>query len=427
MKSILLRSLVLLSFSSFLMSPSCDKKEKEGQKPEKTTSNSNNLDQNKKEMIAYNFNGDYKPLWRKVDSLENIGLYESALKEVDLIFAEASKKNDAPQVVKAVIHKMKYNSYLKEDDYIVAINELNSIAKNSNSPLNQLIHSVTADVYWGYYQSNRWKFMNRTQTVNFKNDDVRTWDLKKILSHVNYHYLQSLSNSGDLQRSDIKDFKDILIQTGDSEHLRPTLYDFLAHKAIDYFQNPESGISRPADKFIITGQNYFGDATAFLQVSAVSEDSLSNFLHATRIFKDLTRFHINDKKPEALIDLELRRLTFARNNSTVENKEDLYITALNRLAEKYSTSEAYSEIRFYCATFHQGLGTGYSKQNPDQRWEIKKAVELCEEAISRYPQSYGASQCHSLIQTIQSKEMNFTNEIGYEPGKLGSFFSSIAI
>lgn len=421
MKSTFFRSLILLSFTAFLMSPSCDKKEQDNIPAENAETIKQPTPKKDDKMLTYNFNGDYRKLWVKVDSLQNIGLYKSALDEVDFIFSQASKENNSPQVVKAVIHKMKFNSYMKEDDYIVAINELNSIAENSKFPLNQLIHSVTADVYWGYYQSNRWKFMNRTQTVNFKNDDVRTWDLKKILNHVNTHYLLSLSSSDSLQRTKIDDFKDILMYSENTESLRPTLYDFLAHKAIDYFQNPESGISRPADKFVIHGQNYFGDANAFLQVSTSSEDSLSNLLHATKIFKDLTAFHLKDKKPEALIDLEIRRLKFAKANSTEENKNDLYAAALHRLAEKHISSPSYSEIRYYEAHYHYGLGKEYTPSNTEPRWEIKKAYEISEEAVSKYPESYGADLCKSLITTIKAKEHAFTTEFAYEPEKIGKF------
>lgn len=421
MRYFLLRSLFLFSLATFLMAPSCEKKNKEANTSDKTETKTDPVNHKKDEMLTYSFNGDYKKWWIKVDSLQNLGLYQSALKEVDFIFKEATKESNAPQVVKAVIHKMKYNSYLKEDDYVVAINELNSIAQNSKFPLNQLIHSVTADVYWGYYQGNRWKFMNRTQTVNFKNDDIRTWDLKKILMHVNNHYLLSLSSPDNLQRSKISDFKEILIYSDEAEKLRPTLYDFLAHKAIDYFQNSESGITRPVDKFVIQGQNYFGDAIAFLQVSTTSEDTLSNLLYATRIFKNLTSFHLNDKNPEALIDLELRRLKFARSNSMNDNKDDWYILALDRLADKYKTSSSYSEILYHTTLYYQGKGSAYSVTNPEHRFSLKKAAELCEQAISAYPESYGADQCRSLINTIQAKEMSFTNEQGYEPGKIGKF------
>jgi uncharacterized protein YfaS (alpha-2-macroglobulin family) len=421
MNKILFRTLLLLIAPIFLMSPSCDK-EKNTSGQVITNSQGEKKDPEKKEaMIKYDFSGDYRKHWLKVDSLQNLGLYQSALKEVELIFTEASKENNAPQVVKAVIHKMKYNSYLKEDDYVIAINELNSIAENSKFPLSQLIHSVTADVYWSYYQNNRWKFMNRTHTVNFKNDDIRTWDLKKLVVHVNEHYLLSLTGTDSLKRSKISDFKEILKYSAEAEPLRPTLYDFLAHKALDYFQNPESGLNRPADKFVIGDQNFFGDAETFANISTESNDSLSNLLHATRIFKDLTRFHLRDSDPTALIDLELRRLKFARSQSTNERKELLYISSLERLAEKYRSNSSYSEIQYNCATYYQGLGSGYTVNNPEHRWEIKKALEICEEAITKYPESYGSKLCRSLINTIRSKEMSFVLENGYEPEKIGKF------
>ena len=58
--------------------------------------------------VTYTFNGDFNDLWNKVDSLEKQGLYQSALDVVQVIFDAAQKEENSPEVVKAVIHKMKY-------------------------------------------------------------------------------------------------------------------------------------------------------------------------------------------------------------------------------------------------------------------------------------------------------------------------------
>jgi len=255
-----LYSVFTIVFSLLLISNSCDKeKSKDGESSVETSTNLKSQEKVvSKEKIKYAFNGDYKPLWAEVDSLEEIGLYASALSTVQGIFDSAQKEKNAPQVVKSIMFKMKYNSYLKEDDYVLSITELNSIAANSSFPINQIVHSVTAEVYWGYYQTNRWKFINRTQTIAFKNDDIRTWDLTKITDHVNKHHLLALSNSDSLQRTNIGDFKDMLQYYGQSDKLRPTLYDLLAHRALDFFETTESGLTRPADKFVVQGQYYFG-------------------------------------------------------------------------------------------------------------------------------------------------------------------------
>lgn len=372
-----------------------------------------------KEKISYQFTGNYDDLWLKVDSLQNLGLYRSALEVVNVIFDNARKENNAPQVVKSVIHQMKYNSFMTEDDFVVAIDGLNEISANSSFPLKQIIHSVTADVYWGFYQSNRWRFYNRTQTVNFKNDDIRTWDLNKITDHVIKHYNLSLSNPDSLQRASITDFKDMLVMYNETVHLRPTLFDFLAHRALSFFENSESAISLPAEKFQVSGRSYFGSSIEFIRTPVQSKDSMSNALYATRILIDLTRFHIDDKSPEALIDIELRRLKYARNHSTETEKDSYYIDALNRLAEQYEQNSSYTEIRYYCAEYYNNQSSKYDRKEEAHRWDRKKALGICEEAINRFPESHGGQMCNSLRKTILNKSLSFNTESSYAPNTTG--------
>ena len=373
------------------------------------------------DMLSYDFGGNFEDMWKKVDSLQNIGLYKSALNIVSVIFDSASVAKNSPQVVKSVIHKMKYNSYMTEDEYLVALNELNKISEESTFPLKQIIHSVTAETYWGYYQINRWKFINRTQTINFDNDDIRTWDLTTLADRVYKQHQLAISNKDSLQHTDIKDFDEMLTSYSDDNEQRPTLYDFLAHRALDFFQNPDRNLTRPADQFKLNGKKYFGAAEVFSILSTDSNDSLSNELYEVRILQELTKFHLTDEKPTALIDLELRRLKFARTKSTETNKEELYFLALNELSEKYSESESNDEIQFFIADYLNEKGNKYNAETKENQWEKKKAHEICSAVIIKNPNSYGAGLCKSLLKQIENKRISFSMEPVYQPNTIGKF------
>ena len=112
------KTTVVTIFALLLMSQSCEKKN-ENDKTE-ITENAESEKQ-EMEMLKYTYTGTYSDLWAKVDSLEKEGLYKSALDVVDTIFSNAQAEKNAPQIVKAVIFRMKYNSYLEEDDFINAL------------------------------------------------------------------------------------------------------------------------------------------------------------------------------------------------------------------------------------------------------------------------------------------------------------------
>ena len=424
MKKKLIYSLSGMFFALALMSPSCEKNEESST----TIEQSSEVEIPKEiEQLTYSYIGGYEDLWLKVDSLQELGLYKSALDVVKVIFEQAKTENNAPEVVKSVIHKMKFNSYMTEEENIVSINELNELSTISTFPLKQIIHSITAESYWVYYQTNRWKFLNRTQTVNFDNTDIRTWDLNKIADHVNKHYMLSLENTDSLQHTNIKDFKTMLIGDNNSDQQRPTLYDFLAHRALDFFESPESSLSRPDDKFIIKGIEFFSKNNVFVNTNTASKDSMSNALYATKILVELTRFHKDDKEASAIIDLTLRRLDYARKNSVEQKKDELYLVSLNSLSEKYISHKGYAEIRFKCASFFNEMGLKYNTKTKENQWERTKAVEICDEAINRYPKSHGAEQCEGLKTQIKQKNISFNTEMAYAPNSKGKCSFNIKI
>ena len=143
---------------------------------------------------------DYSPEWRVVDSLVNEGLTESAQNAADSLYAKAKKEDAATQQVKALLYRMRLDSYKEEQAVVKALNRLESDASAAKEPLRSILHSITAEVYWRYYEQNRWRFYDRTKTVNFKQDDITTWDLSKIVETVLHHYELSLADRTMLQR-----------------------------------------------------------------------------------------------------------------------------------------------------------------------------------------------------------------------------------
>ena len=86
---------VLAVVSLLLMSQSCE--DKKNNTDEVAVDSVENIETEKPEMemLAYSFTGSYEDLWVKVDSLEDDGLYKSALEVVNTIFdaAKASSSN----------------------------------------------------------------------------------------------------------------------------------------------------------------------------------------------------------------------------------------------------------------------------------------------------------------------------------------------
>ncbi|HRG07493.1 MAG TPA: hypothetical protein PLJ08_02870, partial [Cyclobacteriaceae bacterium] len=138
---------------------------------------------------------DYEKAWQQVAEFENKGLPESALKVVNTIYDEAKKEQNAPQLVKAVIHQLKFTDYKEENAFVKNLNRLQDEANTAVFPAKPLLHSMLAEMYWQYYQNNRYRFNNRSEVAEIKQDDIETWSLNKIVEETFQQYKLSLQES----------------------------------------------------------------------------------------------------------------------------------------------------------------------------------------------------------------------------------------
>ena len=384
-----------------------------------------------KSMLIFPKGSTYEKEWKKVDSLTNKGLTASALKVVEGIYTKAKTDNNPPQIVKSVIHRIKLEAYMEEYSVQKSIDKLNAEIKDSKYPLTPVLHSVLAEMYWQYYQNNRWKFQNRTQTVNFKMDDLNTWDLKTIVDQTMKQHQLSLRDVDSLKRTALNLYDDVLThddynlkgKPAPQRKLRASLYDFLAHRAVDFYINEEPDIIKPAFKFELNSESYFWSYEAFAKLKIENKDSLSLKFYGIKLLQDLISFHSNDGNPEALIDVDLKRLQFVKRKSVLEIKDSLYLHALQNLEKKFLSNPASTEISYEIAQAYDEKGSKYQplagdENNPDSYREGKKtALAICEEAIKRFPDSYGANNCKYLQSLIKTKSLTFNVEEASLPNK----------
>jgi uncharacterized protein YfaS (alpha-2-macroglobulin family) len=375
------------------------------------------INHNQPELTMKSTVPDYEKEWAKVDSLIEKGLPQSALEVVAFIYTDSKAKNNAPQFLKAIIYKLRLESDYQEDYLVRSIDSLKKELTTSKGNISAILHSMLAEMYWSYYQSNRYNFLNRTQTTAFKQEDIHTWDARKIIREVIEHYTASLVDPASLKTIDLKNFDPILYVYDGSIKFRPTLYDFLAHRAIDFFANSESGLTETVKKFEIRDDVYFGTSEVFIKIPVSTTDTFSLKFYAIKLFQDVVSFHIADKDPQALIDVELKRLKFIQTNSLSPIKDSLYLSAIIAFEKKFPDSPYSTDITYEIANQYYTNGAKFVPlSNDEHKWDIKTAFLYCDQAIKRFPNSDGAKNCIYLQDQILNGELTLTVEAANVPG-----------
>jgi len=355
----------------------------------------------------------YSDQWAKVQGFEKDGKPRSAMKVLEKIVERAKKDKNSPQVVKGLINLTKNVMSIGEVKFADQIKILMKASDGADIVTKAVLDSMLAEIFWTYYQSNRYRFMERSETTKVQSDDISTWDLKTIIKKVKDLHLSALKNADVLKKFKIELYDEILIKGQKPRKLRPTLYDFLAHRALQFFMYSDVKLTEIAEPFKMMSGDYFGSAEKFISMHQKfdSQDSLQ--AQALKIFSDVTLSHIKDKNRDALVDVELLRLQYVSANIVVDKKSDLYFNALQKLEKKYSKSGMVGLIRYNLAVWYRDNSYVTNFEHPqkdEKKWYLKKAALICEAVIKKEVSSEAGDKCRVLVSNLSSKQLSLQAE-----------------
>lgn len=348
----------------------------------------------------------YEALWIEVNKLENENQTSDALSVVEEIFISAKKENNVPQTIKSLLFKGKYQNTLKEDSELLFINLLKKEIERSIGEEKALLQSLLAETYAMYFNRNQYKFYNRTAVSEKEklSEDFRTWDLQSIYDEITTLYLASVKEKDLLLNTPLKGYKDILDNvTEETLLLRPTLYDFLVNRAIDFFSTKSILIEEPANAFKLDKIIYLEEADVFNEINFEEVTQYRNHLYyATILYQDILRYRFEGPDVEAYLSAELNRLKFVRDNFVGEKKDFRFRVNLQQIIAKHPgnkmTSVFYYEL---CKSLKDEIAEE-DKDNITYNY----VLQLCDRVIKDYPGTIGANNCLALKEEILRKDLS---------------------
>ncbi|WP_158674094.1 tetratricopeptide repeat protein, partial [Pedobacter sp. KBW01] len=348
----------------------------------------------------------------RVDSIANRAQPKDALALIEKISLEAHQTHNTPLIIKSVIYRMMFQGYLEEDAFNKILIDLRQDISTARQPEKSILQSLLAEIYWNYLRENNWQIMQRTQVQGNIGDDIKTWDIKKLNNETVKYYLLSLSEADVLQQTKVDVLDAVLAGDKSNRNFRPTLYDLLAHRAIEVFSNTQLNLTGYDDELLDRNNpNLLGNTQDFLAMALPTDSTLFK-IQALQLFKKLIRFHQSNNNLTALADIDLKRLIFV-NQYFMGGNQEAYAEALNRLAEQSTGSEVYADILYEQALIHKNaqLPVDSNKGN------LLTAVTLAEKAINRYPKSIGAKNALNLINQIKSSQLTIQTRAYVQPDK----------
>ena len=338
-------------------------------------------------------------MWKKVEEALNKGLPKSALEEIKPILAGALHDKEYAEAIKAIAKRIAIESDIEGGSPAERITRMKKELETAPPEMKSAMHALMGYWYWGYFQENRWRFANRSATESAPSDDFTTWDLKRLFAEIDKHYTAALEDEAGLQKTPIEVY-DALLQKGNlPDTYRPTLYDFLAFVAIDFYASGEQAGAKREDAFELDAASpILGTVDDFLAWDPKTTDSDSPKLKAIRLFQKLLRFHQPDTDRSAWLDAELGRLQFGYANAQGDEGKSRTKAALKAFANKYSNHELSALALHRLAEILQSES------------DLVGAREVAQQGANAFPESAGGKLCFNLIQSIEAKSVSVQTE-----------------
>ncbi len=367
-----------------------------------------------KQMVESSWNaGEFSKAWTKVDSLDNKGLYQSALDQVLSIKQRASDTGAHNHVVKALYHEAKYLNLIEEDGMLKSIAVLESEATEKLPAGHQaIVRSVLAGLYYQYASQNQYKIQGRTLTEEV-DDKIDTWSLARIIKKSNELYLSSVSPDAEAA-GELHDYE-FLIEASDQELSEAfTLRTLLMKRAVDHFRNSRNLIVAPVNAFRLIDDAAFADTDVFREHRFDTTDEAAYTYQALVLYQQLEK---EIKNENLLYQVVIERLQYVHQIHQSADKQGLYRSALQAIADHTEVPGAEQKRATYqlaLSYYHEGLK--YSNEfDPGLKDAFLKAASLLQDETQGSPKDQVDLAIDALIDNINVKDLQLSTELVYLP------------
>ena len=323
-------------------------------------------------------------------------------------FAQQSPKDIQRQLKLYEKQMQQYDNAF--DTIYLSINQ--QIEQQKSNPGNVAIwQSCMAQLLSTYYQQNRWRIMDRTALSDEEANavDFNTWDAQRFAKEIIKHYLLSIENKEALSKIPIREYA-VLLDSVTSETYRPTLYDFLAFRFLDFLKDEIYELPIPEVPFDVNDERYWAEPQQFANIDIPATDELSFSYLTLYTLQELTLLHLNEPDCRALLDATLRRFEYLGSHSTLDNASDLQLAALTSMEKQYQGKEGYEMVTNALGNFYQKRGSQYDKNtHPEYKNDYIIAIDWFNKTIAAAPKSIEARNAKNDIKEIKSSEVKFSS------------------
>ena len=346
---------------------------------------------------------DYETMWKKVKENLQKELPESAEKELNAIEKMALKENNQTQLLKTYIYRQHVMYVKVEDDSQQAfIKYLESKLGQLDEAHEALLHGCIAEAYASYLDNNEWTIDdNLAIDGDLSKVEMKYWDKASFQKLIDEHYALALKPTHALKKAKTEDYLILFddLQKKALEHLdyESSLFEFMFHRVANYYKEKATADDAEGDT-----DRWWLPAEEFVKVDFGQTDNPLN--RCLKIFQELIDYNRKQRNEDVLIYNDYKRFVFV--NGILE-KDAQFQASMEALKTQHKKNPITAEITSLIA---KNLINQADSNPSDSSYfdNYKKAKEMCEEALEKFPESTGATNCKNIIHKIQEPKIEMS-------------------
>ena len=331
---------------------------------------------------------EYLTLWLQVKEKEQQSLPKSASKIIDKILQRAVNDKNSPQVIKALIHQGKYDLSIDNENDTLMFYNLKEMLQSTNDLVEQaVINSMLAELYLQYYNKERWTVNQRTQLADFVPADMKEWTKNNFFDKVVTHANASLTAQAELEQTEVKTYKAVVNLKRESREFYPTMFDFLALRALDILKGVDSDqdLSRALSKAGIDKKALFAPSNEFVELF-IQPDSTNYNFHVFAVYQKLLSSLQRRGLDKSVVLVELDKMNYLRR---LDSAYKLYaFDALHQLLDEWKEKDFSVEIVNEMIPFYETQEVGgfmREQEGVKNHPKTKELYNLLIKTIAAFP------------------------------------------
>lgn len=341
---------------------------------------------------------------------------KTALLQAKNDYRKAVKEKNSPLLIQSLIRQIKYQALIDMDSIPPMLQDLEKyIGEDRDVVEKSILHSLIAELYRMHYQSQRAKLHNRTPVTGYIPRNMAEWTGNIYIEKIFQHALEAVKAQPRLADVNCLTYKEIMILGKNSPALRPTMYDFLVYRSIDILSGLYN-ISEYYKQSPVSDNQLFAPAANFVEM-AIEAKPFDVHWNIIKLYQSLLQSELTAKRMDAVLVSDLDRLDYIRRAVNTNDKESRYTHALEQLSRQYNDNPYNVEVLCKLAqTYYTPNRFNFTNPDITDKPEYKKALELCNKGIRKYPNYFRVNILKQIAQEITQTTLSYDIEQNVYPG-----------